>query len=109
MAAPIVIPLAMNAIFPGMGALASGFIGSGISSLAQGNSFKDSMKAGLMGGIMGGFQQGIGNLVRGEKMFTGMLPTLLRAAFLSRVTRLNRNPVIQSLSSQDQQLPSKSK
>jgi len=87
MAAPIVIPLAMNAIFPGMGALASGFIGSGISSLAQGNSFKDSMKAGLMGGIMGGFQQGIGNLVRGEKMFTGMLPDASKGGFFKA-----RNP-----------------
>jgi len=80
-AAPIVIPLAMNAIFPGMGALASGFIGSGISSLAQGNSFKDSMKAGLMGGIMGGFQQGVGNLMRSEKMFTGMLPDASKGGF----------------------------
>ena len=81
MAAPIVIPLAMNAMFPGMGALASGFIGTGISSLAQGNSFKDSMKAGLMGGIMGGFQQGVGNLMRGEKMFTGMLPDASKGGF----------------------------
>jgi hypothetical protein len=87
MAAPVVIPLAMNAIFPGMGALASGFIGTGISSLAQGNSFKDSMKAGLMGGIMGGFQQGIGNLVRGEKMFTGMLPDASKGGFFKA-----RNP-----------------
>ena len=36
MAAPIVIPLVANALFPGMGAIASGFLGSGISSLAQG-------------------------------------------------------------------------
>ncbi len=75
MAAPIVIPLAMNALFPGMGALASGFIGTGISSLAQGNSFKDSMKAGLMGGIMGGFQQGIGNFMNNRDLMSGMGPT----------------------------------
>ena len=75
MAAPIVIPLAMNAMFPGMGALASGFIGTGISSLAQGNSFKDSMKAGLMGGIMGGFQQGVGNFMNNRDLMSGMGPT----------------------------------
>ncbi len=75
MAAPVVIPLAMNAMFPGMGALASGFIGTGISSLAQGNSFKDSMKAGLMGGIMGGFQQGIGNFRNNRDLMSGMGPT----------------------------------
>ena len=75
MAAPVVIPLAMNAMFPGMGALASGFIGTGISSLAQGNSFKDSMKAGLMGGIMGGFQQGVGNFMNNRDLMSGMGPT----------------------------------
>ena len=75
-AAPIVIPLAMNAIFPGMGALASGFIGSGISSLAQGNSFKDSMKAGLMGGVMGGISQGFKNMNTSKGFFSseGQLP-----------------------------------
>jgi len=71
MAAPIVIPLAMNAIFPGMGALASGFIGSGISSLAQGNSFKDSMKAGVMGGVMGGISQGFKNMSTPKGFFSG--------------------------------------
>jgi len=92
-AAPIVIPLAMNAIFPGMGALASGFIGTGISSLAQGNSFKDSMKAGLMGGIMGGFQQGVGNLMRGEKMFTGMLPDASKGGFFEPRNPFKPEPV----------------
>ena len=71
MAAPIVIPLAMNAIFPGMGALASGFIGSGISSLAQGNSFKDSMKAGVMGGLVGGIGQGFRNMKAGDGFLSG--------------------------------------
>jgi hypothetical protein len=70
-AAPIVIPLAMNAMFPGMGALASGFIGSGISSLAQGNNFKDSMKAGLMGGLVGGIGQGFKNMGANKGFFSG--------------------------------------
>jgi hypothetical protein len=71
MAAPIVIPLAMNAMFPGMGAIASGFIGSGISSLAQGNSFKDSMKAGVMGGLVGGIGQGFRNMSANKGFFSG--------------------------------------
>jgi len=70
-AAPIVIPLAMNALFPGMGAIASGFIGSGISSLAQGNSFKDSMKAGVMGGLVGGIGQGFRNMSANKGFFSG--------------------------------------
>ena len=112
MAAPIVIPLAMNAIFPGMGALASGFIGSGISSLAQGNSFKDSMKAGLMGGIMGGFSQGIGNLVRGEKMFTGMLPDASKGGFFKPRNLFKpepRDPVSVSTQSSEYKLGSNTK
>ena len=75
MAAPIVIPLAMNALFPGMGALASGFIGSGISSLAQGNNFKDSMKAGFRGGITGGIMQGFSNIANSRDLMSGMGPT----------------------------------
>ena len=71
MAAPVVIPLAMNALFPGMGAIASGFIGSGISSLAQGNSFKDSMKAGVMGGLVGGVSQGFRNMNANKGFFSG--------------------------------------
>ena len=71
MAAPIVIPLVANALFPGMGAIASGFLGSGISSLAQGNSFKDSMKAGVMGGIMGGVSQGFRNMNANKGFFSG--------------------------------------
>ena len=64
-AAPIVIPLAMNALFPGMGAIASGFVGSGISSLVQGNNFKDSLKAATMGALVGGVSQGFRNMSAG--------------------------------------------
>ena len=63
--APIVIPAAMNVLFPGMGAIASGFVGSGITSLAMGNNFKDSLKAGVMGGAIGGIMQGFRNMSAG--------------------------------------------
>ena len=59
--APIVIPMALNFIAPGLGAVASGFIGGGITGLVQGKSFKDSMKMGLMGGAIGGITQGFQN------------------------------------------------
>ena len=71
MAAPIVIPLAANALFPGMGAIASGFLGSGISSLAMGNNFKDSLKAGVMGGLVGGIGQGFRNMSANKGFFSG--------------------------------------
>jgi len=64
-AAPIVIPAVMNVMFPGMGAIMGGFVGSGITSLAMGNNFKDSLKAGVMGGAMGGIMQGFKNYTSG--------------------------------------------
>jgi hypothetical protein len=63
--APIVIPAAMNVLFPGMGAIVGGFVGSGITSLAMGNNLKDSLKAGLVGGAMGGIMQGFRNMSAG--------------------------------------------
>ncbi len=56
--APIVVPMALNFFAPGLGTLASGFIGGGITALAQGASFKDSIKAGLIGGAIGGITSG---------------------------------------------------
>ena len=60
--APVVLPFALNAFFPGMGTIASGALGAGLGSLAQGKSFEDSMKAALIGGAMGGLSSGIGNI-----------------------------------------------
>ena len=56
--APIVIPMALNFFAPGMGTMMSGFIGGGITALAQGKNFKDSLKAGLIGGAIGGITSG---------------------------------------------------
>lgn len=56
--APIVVPMALNFFAPGLGTMASGFIGGGITALAQGASFKDSLKAGLVGGAIGGITSG---------------------------------------------------
>ena len=69
--APIVIPMALNWFAPGLGSVAAGFIGSGITGLVQGNSFKDSMKMGVMGGVMGGISSGMqGVMQTGKGSFT---------------------------------------
>lgn len=83
--APIVVPMALNFFAPGLGTLASGFIGGGITALAQGASFKDSLKAGLIGGAIGGITSGFqgvfsnarGNFAQkfGQGFKQGALPT----------------------------------
>ena len=72
--APVILPLALNAIFPGMGAIASGAIGSGISGLIQGKSFSDSLRMALVGGAVGGLTQGITNVFRDTPFTEGLLP-----------------------------------
>jgi len=71
--APVVLPMALNVIFPGMGAVASGAIGAGVGSLIQGKSVKDSLKAALMGGAMGGFAKGVSNVFAGNPLGQGVL------------------------------------
>tara|TARA_R110002126_G_scaffold85723_2_gene207366 strand:+ start:3281 stop:4591 length:1311 start_codon:yes stop_codon:yes gene_type:complete len=67
--APIIIPMALNFFAPGLGTVASGFIGNGIAALAQGKNFKDSLKAGVMGGVMGGITSGMQGVM--DKNATG--------------------------------------
>jgi hypothetical protein len=60
--APIIIPIGLNMIMPGLGAVGSGALGAGITTLVQGGSFKDALKSaafgGLAGGLTAGFQAG---------------------------------------------------
>jgi len=57
--APIVVPFALNFIAPGLGSIASGFIGSGITGLVQGKGFKESLKMGFQGALIGGLTSGL--------------------------------------------------
>lgn len=57
--APIVIPIGLNMLMPGLGAVGSGALGAGIGTLVQGGSFKDAMKNAALGGLAGGFTAGI--------------------------------------------------
>ena len=52
--APIIIPMAINFFAPGLGTVASGALGAGIGTLAQGGSFKDAFKSAVLGGFAGG-------------------------------------------------------
>jgi hypothetical protein len=58
--APVVIPMGLNMLFPGLGTVASGALGAGIGTLVQGGSFKDALKSAALGGVMGGVSAGIG-------------------------------------------------
>ena len=57
-AAPIIIPIALNFIAPGLGAVYSGALGSGIATLIQGGSIKDAFKSALIGGATGALTAG---------------------------------------------------
>ena len=57
--APIVIPIGLNMLMPGLGAVGSGALGAGIGTLVQGGSFKDALKNAALGGLAGGFTAGI--------------------------------------------------
>ena len=76
--APIVLSVGLNFMFPGLGAIASGALGSGIGTLVQGGSLKDAFKAALIGGAVGGLSSGIGSVLKGGEFMAGVksgLPT----------------------------------
>ena len=57
-AAPIIIPLALNFMFPGLGAVYSGALGAGIGTLVQGGSVQAAFKSALIGGATGAVSAG---------------------------------------------------
>ena len=70
--APIVLPVALNFLFPGMGAVAAGALGSGIGTLIQGGNVRDAFKSALIGGAVGGFSSGISSAMRGQGFMAGV-------------------------------------
>ena len=58
--APVIIPMALNFFAPGLGTVASGALGAGIGTLAQGGSFKDAFKSAVLGGFAGGISAAAG-------------------------------------------------
>jgi hypothetical protein len=70
--APIVLPIALNLMFPGLGAIASGALGSGIGTLVQGGSLKDAFKSALIGGAVGGLASGVSGAMNGQGFVEGL-------------------------------------
>lgn len=71
-AAPIIIPFALNAMFPGLGAIYAGALGSGIGTLVQGGSLKDAFKNALIGGAIGGATAGVQGALAAKSAGTSM-------------------------------------
>jgi len=89
-AAPVIIPFALNAMFPGLGAIYSGALGSGIGTLVQGGSLKDAFKSALIGGAIGGATAAIGGGMSAAKaggsFSEGAVSGLKNAAKVSNLT-----------------------
>ena len=54
----MILPVALNFLFPGLGAVYSGAIGSGIATLMQGGKLEDAFKSALVGGATGALTAG---------------------------------------------------
>jgi len=70
--APIVLPIALNVLFPGMGTVAAGALGSGIGTLIQGGNIKDAFRSALIGGAAGGLYSGISGAMSGQGFMAGV-------------------------------------
>jgi hypothetical protein len=70
--APIVLPVALNFLFPGMGTVAAGAIGSGIGTLVQGGNIQDAFRSALIGGAMGGLYSGVSGAMSGQGFMAGV-------------------------------------
>jgi len=80
-AATVILPVALNFMFPGLGTIASGAIGAGIGTLVQGGSAKDALRNALLGGAMGGLYSGISGAMSGQGFMEGIkggLPSAFR-------------------------------
>jgi len=80
-AAPVILPIALNMAFPGLGTIASGALGAGIGTLVQGGSIKDAFRNAAFGGAMGGLYSGISGVMSGQGFMSGVqqgLPAAFR-------------------------------
>ena len=57
-ASAVVLPVVLNAVFPGMGAIMTGALSGGISTLLQGGDLKDALKGAALGGVTGAIAKG---------------------------------------------------
>lgn len=66
-AATVILPVALNAFFPGLGTIASGALGAGLGTLIQGGNLKDAFKAAAIGGVTGA----IAGKISGKNLLPG--------------------------------------
>jgi len=81
--APLVLPIALNALFPGMGTVMSGALGAGLGTLIQGGDIKDAFKSALIGGATGALYSGATTALDGGSFMDGVrggLPGAQQAA-----------------------------
>ena len=71
-AAKIILPVAINALAPGLGTIYSAAIGAGIGGLIQGESLGDALKSAALGGITAGVASGISGAISGEGFMAGL-------------------------------------
>ena len=65
-AAPIILGIGLNMI-PGLGAIAAGALGGGISTLAAGGNLRDALKSAAIGGALGGLFKGVQGAAEARK------------------------------------------
>jgi len=70
--APMVLPIALNVMFPGMGTIMSGALGAGLGTLIQGGSVKDAFKSALIGGATGAVYSGASSALKGGSFMEGV-------------------------------------
>ena len=67
--APVIVPLALNYFLPGLGAVYSGALGAGITTLLQGGDVKDALKSAFVGGATGAVTAGFAGPNKGLEGF----------------------------------------
>ena len=67
--APVIVPLALNYFLPGLGAVYSGALGAGITTLLQGGDVKDALRSAFVGGATGAVTAGFAGPNKGVSGF----------------------------------------
>jgi hypothetical protein len=79
-AAPVILPVALNFLFPGLGTIASGAIGSGVGALINGASPGQALQSALLGGATGAVFSGVQGAMSGKGFMAGVQSGLPGAA-----------------------------
>lgn len=79
-AAPVVLPVALNFLVPGLGAIASGAIGSGIGAMINGASPGEALQSALIGGATGAVFSGVQGMMNNKTFMEGVQAGLPGAA-----------------------------